>query len=52
VAPAWSVNKLAVMNAVEHGLEARETWQGKALGHALEELQAPVTIPGLAPRGR
>jgi uncharacterized protein len=29
VAPAWSVNKLAVMNAVEKELEQRNSWQGK-----------------------
>jgi uncharacterized protein len=29
VAPAWSVNKLAILNAVEAELERRQTWQGK-----------------------
>lgn len=46
VAPAWSVNKLAVMNAVEDELERRDTWQGKALGHGREDLITPVLIPG------
>ena len=32
VAPEWSVNKLAVMNAVEAELVRRDAWQGKALG--------------------
>lgn len=31
IAPKWSVNKLAVMNAVERELERRDTWQGKKL---------------------
>jgi len=38
VAPEWSVNKLAVMNAVERELEHRDTWQGKALGASLADL--------------
>jgi uncharacterized protein len=29
VAPAWSVNKIEVMNAIQSGLEFRDTWQGK-----------------------
>jgi radical SAM protein (TIGR01212 family) len=49
VAPAWSVNKLAVMNAVEQELERRDTWQGKRLGRSLDELRRPVDLPG-APR--
>lgn len=32
LAPEWSVNKLAVFNAVEKEMERRESWQGKALG--------------------
>lgn len=47
VAPGWSVNKLAVMNAVRNELRRRETWQGRATGHAQEELSLPVEIPGL-----
>jgi radical SAM protein (TIGR01212 family) len=47
VAPAWSVNKLAVVNAVQRELEVRDSWQGKALGCSLEELQRPLTIPGV-----
>jgi uncharacterized protein len=29
VAPAWSVNKLGIMNAVERELSLRDSWQGK-----------------------
>jgi radical SAM superfamily enzyme len=29
VAPAWSVNKIEVMNTIETHLELRDTWQGK-----------------------
>lgn len=29
VAPAWSINKLAIFNAVERELERRDSWQGK-----------------------
>jgi radical SAM protein (TIGR01212 family) len=47
VAPAWSVNKLAVMNAVQAELEKRDSWQGRALGHPMEELQRAVSLPGL-----
>jgi radical SAM protein (TIGR01212 family) len=47
VAPDWSVNKLAVMNAIENELDRRDTWQGRALGHAREELEVPVTLPGV-----
>jgi len=36
LAPDWSVNKLAVVNAIEWRLVERETWQGKALGHPRE----------------
>jgi radical SAM protein (TIGR01212 family) len=46
VAPEWSVNKLAVMNAVELELERRDTWQGKSLGHSYDNLRAPIVIPG------
>jgi radical SAM protein (TIGR01212 family) len=41
VAPAWSVNKLAVMNAIERELEHRDTWQGRALGASLQDVRAP-----------
>jgi len=47
VAPDWSVNKLAVMNAIERELERRDSWQGKGLGHARDELACPVAVPGL-----
>lgn len=29
IAPAWSVNKLAILNAVEREMERRDSWQGK-----------------------
>jgi radical SAM protein (TIGR01212 family) len=41
VAPAWSVNKLAVFNAIERELERRDGWQGKALGAPRESLNTP-----------
>jgi len=31
IAPLWSVNKMATMNAIHDELERRETWQGKKL---------------------
>jgi hypothetical protein len=40
------VNKLAVFNAVESGLSERDAWQGRALGHSREDLQAAVSLPG------
>jgi hypothetical protein len=46
VAPAWSVNKLAVGNAIERELELRDTWQGKGLGGTREVLCAPGATPG------
>ncbi len=49
VAPGWSVNKLAVFNAIETELERRDTWQGKALGASPEDLREPVTLPGVNP---
>lgn len=39
VAPDWSVNKLAVINAIIRELEKRNTWQGKAIGSKLEDLK-------------
>jgi radical SAM protein (TIGR01212 family) len=48
VAPDWSVNKLAVKNAVGRGLESRDTWQGRGLGYSPGDLRAPVELPGLA----
>jgi radical SAM protein (TIGR01212 family) len=41
VAPAWSVNKLAVVNAIERELERRDTWQGRGLGTPLADVSAP-----------
>jgi hypothetical protein len=38
VAPDWSVNKLAVVDAVARKLEERDTWQGKGLGATREDL--------------
>jgi radical SAM protein (TIGR01212 family) len=43
VAPVWSVNKLAVLNAVERELVRRDTWQGRALGARPADLEAPVS---------
>lgn len=40
VAPAWSVNKLAVGNAIERELEHRDTWQGRGLGASLQDVHA------------
>lgn len=34
LAPEWSVNKLAIVNAVEAELKRRDSWQGKGLGFA------------------
>jgi len=31
IAPRWSINKLAIFNAVEKELERRDTWQGKKI---------------------
>jgi radical SAM protein (TIGR01212 family) len=41
VAPAWSVNKLAVVNAIERELERRDTWQGRGLGGSLRDVSSP-----------
>jgi uncharacterized protein len=30
--PAWAANKLAVLNAIDRELEARDSWQGKRYG--------------------
>ena len=50
VAPDWSVNKLAVMNAIERELERRNTWQGRCARGLLEDLRTPAAVPG-APAG-
>jgi len=50
VAPKWSVNKLAVMNAIERELERRNTWQGRCARGLLEDLRTPAAVPG-APAG-
>jgi radical SAM protein (TIGR01212 family) len=31
--PEWAANKLAVLNAIDRELEARDSWQGKHSGH-------------------
>ena len=36
VAPKWSINKMAVLNAIEKRMAAEDRWQGKALGFARE----------------
>lgn len=41
VAPSWSVNKLAVTNAITRELERRDTWQGRALGATLRDVNTP-----------
>lgn len=41
VAPDWSVNKLAVVNAVHRLLEERDGWQGRLLGFPRDALDAP-----------
>jgi radical SAM protein (TIGR01212 family) len=38
VAPHWAINKLAVMNRVRRELMYRDSWQGKHLGYAMEEI--------------
>lgn len=57
VAPEWSVNKLAVVDAVERALAERETWQGRALGAPRSELdrippRADDRLPPAAVRSR
>ena len=39
VAPDWSLNKIATLNAVQKALEQRDSWQGKVC------LNGPVTEP-------
>ncbi len=36
VAPDWSLNKRAVLNAIQHEFERRDSWQGKAYFSPLE----------------
>ncbi|HWO43470.1 MAG TPA: TIGR01212 family radical SAM protein [Candidatus Eisenbacteria bacterium] len=31
VAPQWSINKIGVVNAIQHALAERDTWQGRCL---------------------
>lgn len=38
VAPAWSVDKISVHNAIYRELENRDTWQGKCYPAALREI--------------
>ena len=49
VSPEWSINKLAVLNAVHAELTRRDSWQGKARGAVVEDLLSTVNIPGLGP---
>ena len=35
VAPGWAVRKNETLAAIQQTLEARDSWQGKALGHPL-----------------
>lgn len=43
VAPEWSVNKIAVLNAIRAELERRDTWQGRAY---------PADLSSQQPTGR
>ena len=44
LAPDWSVNKLAIFNAVEKELVKRDSWQGKALGFSINSYTTPVQL--------
>jgi radical SAM superfamily enzyme len=35
VAPAWSIDKISLMNAIHRELDRRDTWQGKLYGDGL-----------------
>jgi len=52
VAPDWAPRKMVVVNAIEQELVRRDTWQGKALGAALEDLRKRVALPGMSGRAR
>ncbi|RME46098.1 MAG: TIGR01212 family radical SAM protein [Deltaproteobacteria bacterium] len=42
VAPEWCIHKFEVLARITAQLDHRDTWQGKALGHPREALDAPV----------
>jgi len=50
VAPDWSVNKLAVVNAVQRRMEEMDTWQGRALGFPGSALAGPPAALSAIPR--
>jgi radical SAM protein (TIGR01212 family) len=45
VAPGWSVNKLAVLDAVKRRMRNGNSWQGKALGYPASALREPLSLP-------
>jgi radical SAM protein (TIGR01212 family) len=47
VAPEWSINKLAVVNAVGRELVRRDTWQGKGLGYPAAAVSEPLHLYAL-----
>jgi uncharacterized protein len=49
VAPDWSVNKLAVMNAVHRRMRELDTWQGRALGYPRSALSGPPSALSAIP---
>jgi uncharacterized protein len=49
VAPDWSVNKLAVMNAVHRRMRDLDTWQGRALGFPRSALSGPPSALSALP---
>jgi radical SAM protein (TIGR01212 family) len=42
VAPAWSVNKMGVHNAITHALAARDSWQGKRFVPHRERMRGQI----------
>jgi radical SAM protein (TIGR01212 family) len=50
IAPDWSVNKLAVVNAVQRRMEETDTWQGRALGFPRSALAGPPVALSAIPR--
>lgn len=49
VAPDWSVNKIAVLNAIQKELETRDSWQGKFSHKAGGGLQPALLAEGQTP---
>jgi uncharacterized protein len=43
VAPEWSVNKIAVVNAIQKELAERDTWQGRRYGQRQETVSSQPT---------